>query len=280
MGYSIERLGITVSAATIATGLLIFLLMSQIAISLLPVLGMGGFFLDIRFFQGNNGLIYPEKEPEGSGTLIHGDTDTSECESVPMLVFRLDDAQVYGYNIFKDIEVPFSNRWMSINIRQPADPTDDFDAQGPDEGTTNAVEPWEVNSAYLDANQVSFYASQISADYLELVNAEISEGEGAGNSRDWGPQSNELRFIGDPNQNAAPVDIRANNISMWAHAATGTSIVLDQNNQDSPIEFDVSYPSEQDLEDRYNRRALVGGPDPNSVQTEYNRTEYMSCLPP
>lgn len=277
--YSPNRFGITISASTIAVALMIFLLMSQIAVSLLPVLGIGGFLIDIRFFQGNNGLIYPEKQPEGFGTTpLHGDTDTAECQSVPMLVFQLDDAQVYGFNIFKDIEIPYSDRYMSVSIRQPADPGDDF--EGNIDDTTDDVTPGEVDSAYLDAAEIKFFTSQFSADFLELVNAEISEGEGAGNSRDWGPQSNELRFIGDPNQNAQPVDIRANNITLWAHAATAQTVILDQNTQSSPIQIDVTYPTEADLEDRYERRALIDGPSPNSVQTEYNRTEYMSCLPP
>jgi hypothetical protein len=252
--------------------------MSQIAVSLLPVLGIGGFFIDIRFFQGNNGLIYPEKQPEGLGTTpLHGDTDTSECESVPMLVFQLDQAKVYGYSIFKDIELPFSNRWMTINIRQPADPSDNFESLV--DNPEDEVLPSEVESAFLDASQIKFYTSQFAADSLELVNAEIAEGE-AVNSRDWGPQSNELRFIGDPTGDAEPIDIRANNITLWAHAATGQTIVLNKNNQRTPIEFDVSYPTEQDISDRYDRRALIDSPDANSEQSTYDRENYMTCLPP
>lgn len=245
MGYSKKRLIGSISGSTAAVLLLIVLILtSQVVMAALPVVGIGGVLLQADYFEGNNGVIYPEKGelPDYTGKV----TDTASCQERPMVVFQLDGAQVDGYSVFKDVKLPyFEDRWMTIQIDQ--------------------------ENGQLLGNQISIYTTQMTADQLTIRNIELYEGE----SGDvWGPESGEFIMRGDPGDNVDP-DLFADNVIAWVHALTGEGVTFSGSSA-NPIMFNVTFSSTQELENRYQSDEFSTMDESASGEAREN---YFDCLP-
>jgi len=242
MGYSKGRFAGTFTFTTALVLTLLFLIFfGQVAMGVLPVVGIGGVLLQADSFEGNNGLVFPQYGQ--SAPPSHGVTDTSNCQRRPMLVFQLDGATVNGYKVFKDIQLPYlSDQWMTIKVDQP----------------TNSIQ----------GNQIRIYTTQLAAGTLELDNVEISEGE---SQNKWGPNSGEFLLKGDPNQNVGPTDLRAMDITTWVHAITGQSVTFTGSASD-PVEIDIQFNTTSELDTRYSSEGVLN-------PTETSRENYMDCLP-
>lgn len=247
MGYS---KGKTTTAFFLSTVILVgfvsFFVLSQVAVALLPVLGIGGIMLNADSFDGENGTVYPQK-----GELAeHPDrvTDTVECEERPMIVFDLDRARVDSYQVFKDIKLPyFEDWWMTVVIDQP-------------EGS-------------IEATSAQIFTTQIQIEELELINVEIREAGPDGESTDkWGPESGEFLMRGDP-QGSTPAgeeDLFASGAVGWLHALTAEEVRFVGGAE--PVELELSFQDSDDIQERYEEIGLldVGG---------IERDDYFDCLP-
>lgn len=242
MSYSKDRFTATFALTVLGTAALIFLILSsQIAVAALPVVGMGGILLSADDFQGNNGKVYPQYgQTQGPS---HGITDTARCKQRPMLVFELDQASVNGYQIYKDVQIPyFEDRWLSVTVDQPS----------------NSISSPET---------IKIYTTQLTADQLSLINVQMREGT---SSNKWGPNSGEFILEGDPGNNVNP-DLFATNVVTWVHALTGQQVTL-EGTAANPVEIDIQYNTTADLRSRYNNLGIL---DTSQVR----RPNYFDCLP-
>lgn len=247
MSYSPKRFLASFASFTVAVALLIFLILSsQMAMAVLPAVGMGGVFLDADEFSGQNAVVYPQY---GQLSSEYPDrvTDTATCKQRPMLALRLNGATVDGYSVFKDIRLPyFENQWMSITIDQPSG-----SITTPDTGT------------------VTIFATQLDVGTLEVDNIKLSEGNSGDRSNKWGPNSGEFLLEGDPNDDVFGNDLTATNIKVWTHAITGDRVNF---NSPNGFKIEVNYQSTADLHDRYDSRGIL-----QNVDVE--RENYFDCLP-
>lgn len=245
MGYSLRRLLASISLTGVSViALVVFVLASQIAFAILPVIGIGGFFLQAGTFEGQNGLVYPVK---GQLSSDYPDevTDTARCQERPMLAFRLDNADVSsGYAIFKDVKLPwFDDRWMTIRL---------------DERPGGAIE----------GNRITLYTTQLEADTLRLDNIALSE---SNNGQIWGPRSGELTLRGDPQDSITGNDLRATGVKAWVHALSAESINFQPGG--GSISLNVTFSTTSQLQDRYDSAGIL-----NDIDNE-QRENYFDCLP-
>lgn len=242
MSYSKGRFAGVLSISTaVVLVMLVLIFFMQVAVGLLPVVGVGGILLQADSFKGNNGLIYPQYGQTAPPS--HGVTDTSNCMNRPMLVFQLDGATVNGYQVYKDVKLPyFEDQWMTVRIDQ----------------ATNSIE----------GNQIRIFTTQLAADRLALDNVEISEGE---SQNKWGPQSGEFLMKGDPKGNVDPVDLNATGVTTWVHAITGQSVSFVGESNDL-VTIDVWINSTTDLENRYSTEGILD-------DAETKRENYFDCIP-
>ena len=235
---------------------------SQIAVALMPVLGIGGFYVEADSFEGEGGVVYPEKTDFASPVA----TDTPSCEERPMIVIELDEANVDRFDIRKDIELPhLTNRWMSIRIEQPF-------------GST------------ISGDQLSLYTTQLQANDFTIRNIIMREAGPNGNSNDkWGPESGEFYLEGgdgvtNPAQNPG---IEASGVEAWIHGVTGQQITFESAYSSySAINVELEYPTETELESWYEDDDRLGYGDPPDTNPDafgYQRTHrdnYFDCVPP
>lgn len=259
MGYDPRRFGVGIGGSTIAaSAFVVLVLSSQLAMAILPVLGIGGFYIEADYFYGQDGgTIYPQKGSVDS-TPDHGVTDTFECQERPMLVFELDDARIYGFTMYVDIELPFQDRWMSIQLEQPS--AADF-----------------RDSAFIQGDNIKIYSTQFAADYLSLKNVVMTED---GDYTDFGPTNDQFIMKADPSdQTGSQEAIYSENLKMWLHAVTGSNIVFDKGAQTQSLSFELTYPTTDELDARYGNVVDYTGSEaaPDSPDS---REDYFDCLPP
>jgi len=245
MGYSPRKFATSLSAFAVLAALLVFfILSSQVGVAILPVVGMGGVFLQADEFNGENGVVYPQYG-QLSSEYPEKTTDTANCKQRPMLAFQLDAASVNGYTIFKDIKLPyFDQRWMSVAIDQS-------------DGSLEAQN-----------GQIKIFTTQLQAGTLELDNVEIAE---QSNGQVWGPNSGEFLLKGDPQDSVAGTDLRATDVKAWVHAITGQQINF---RSPSGITFDVQYNTTTEIQQRYENIGIFGG-----STNRAKRENYFDCLP-
>lgn len=234
------------AASVLLLALIALVLLSQVAVALLPVLGIGGVMLDADDFNGEEGAMYPQK-----GQLAdHHDrvTDTAACEERPMLVLDLKTARINGYRVFKDIELPFyDDWWMTIHIDQPT-------------GT-------------IEAEAAKIYVTQLQVDEFVLDNVEVRTAGPDGTSTDkWGSESGEFIMRGDP-QGDTPEgeeDLFAEGATAWLHALTGEQVTFVAG--DEPVELGLTFQDSDDIQERYDDMGLL------EIEDKH-REDYFDCLP-
>lgn len=240
------------SAATVAVGVLIFLILSsQVAMATFPVVGIGGLFLTADTFDGEDAIVYPEKGTidESRGVV----TDTMACQERPMLVFDLQGAEATNYALYKDIRVPyFQDEWVTIQIV-------------------------EENGGVIDASNIQLYTTQLEADTLDVDNIRLAEGgPGAGRSDEkFGPNSGEFILQGDPLGQTPDGDnnLRTTNVKAWLHAILGQQLVL-QGGADGFVDIELRYLTTSDIQNRYDSIGI------DSLDRQgRSREGYFDCLP-
>jgi hypothetical protein len=259
---------------------------SFITAALLPTLGVGGFYAEAEFFLGEGGKVFPQKgdtaDTEGA-PFAHGDTDTAACQDRPMLVIQIQKAYVFGFTIYKDIELPGTDRYLTLNIRQPLDPNDEFlNNDGtvknfnvnPDPQTN--LDNNNIDSAYIYGEELRLYATQLRGDFLQAYNLEASEG--GGGDVNWGPNSGEFILKADPSGPAynngqygdVEYDLFGYRTNLWAHALTGKQVIIDRNSQPTSLNVFLTLPTQSEVDARYDNRLL---------QNKKNRESYFDCVP-
>lgn len=250
MKYSKLRFTGVFSTATVATVALIFLVVSsQVAVAVLPVVGIGGLLLTADEFTGQDATVYPEKgQLENAPDSV---TDTVACEERPMLVFDLQGASAQNFALYKDIQVPyFTDQWATIKIV-------------------------ETNGGSLDANNVQIYTTQLEASSLNITNIRLAEAGPNPNVRStekFGPNSGEFILQGDPESTATQGDnLVSKDIKTWVHAITGQSVVI-QGDTGGLVNIELDYVTTADIQNRYDNIGM----DTAEIS---NRENYFDCLP-
>lgn len=244
MEYSYSRLAASlVSSIVVVILLLTLVLSSQVAVALLPVLGVGGIYGEIESFDGNDGTVYPEYT-DGIGSPVA--TDTESCEQIPMLVIELEDGTVENFDIRKDIELPhLTDRWMSIRIEQE-----------------------DTGQIQLDSLQI--YTTQLAADSLLIRNIELEESNFGGK---FGPNSGEFVLEGGQDTGALTPGIEASGVEAWAHAVTGDGITIEDTAGGLGIGIELEFPTTSQISDFYDNRLGYDGAPVD------NREDYFGCTP-
>lgn len=244
MGYSGRVLLSSLSLSGLALLLVVFLLLtSQVTMALMPVVGIGGVYAEIDYFEGNDGTMYPNIDEWGSPA-----TDTPECEAIPMLVIELQDGVVERFDIRKDIELPhLDDRWMSLRIEQPF-------------------------GASIDLDEISFYTTQLAADSLLVRNIRAEESNFGGK---WGSDSGEFVLEGGQDTASWEPGLEASNVEVWLHAVTGQGITFESTSSFNPaINVELEYPTTSELESYYDGR--LGYNEPSFGM---DREDYFGCTP-
>lgn len=244
MAYSGRTLAISISLSTASFLLVLFLVLtSQVAMALLPVVGVGGVYAEIDYFEGNDGTMYPNIDEAGSPA-----TDTPACEALPMLVIQLQDGVVERFDIRKDIRLPhLEDRWMSLRIEQPF-------------------------GASISLDEISFYTTQLAADSLLVRNINVQESNTGGK---WGPDSGEFVLEGGQDTGSTTPGLEAENVEVWLHAVTGQGITFESTSSFNPaINVELEYPTTSQLQNYYDGR--LGYNDPTFGM---DREDYFGCTP-
>lgn len=260
-----KRFFATFGAATVALIVMLYLVLSAtLVVGQLPVLGVGGVFLVADDFAGSNALVYPvEGDIEGTEAFA----DSTACERRPMLALQLDQAEVNGFEIYKDIEIPFyQDRWMSIQIVEPA--------------------------GAIEAQEATIFVTQLALDNISIDNVEVTEGgafDSNGNYIDvdnrgpsdrstdiFGPNSGEFLLLGDPTGDATGLDLQAFGAKAWLHALTGSDarFIADTSDPSALIDIQIDYVNTTDIQNRYDNKGI----DPRDANA-YDREGYFDCLP-
>lgn len=257
MTYSKPRFGKSFFLSVVTVSVVVALVLtSQISMALMPVLGVGGLYVQADVLGGNDGTIYPEH----GGITGDPHTTTPGCDSHrPMIVFELGDAIVDGFEIRKDLRVPHLDRYMSITIDEP--------------------------DGFLVGDTLSVYLTQLEADYLELVNIELYEGgpDGTGGSP-WGEESSVFRMEGGFNTDDNTFGVVAVDAEFWAHAMTGEQIAFVAD-EGSTINVELEYLTSSELNDYYYDRLGYNLPEypdyqnPQHPAQVTDRDEYFTCNP-
>jgi hypothetical protein len=283
--YKGSVFGLSLLGSVAAVALLIYLVLSStIAMSLLPVVGIGGLYGSADEFAGQKATVFPQHGGAATGSSQY--TATPTCQNRPMLVIRLeDDVEIRGFQVRKDIELPFlRNRYFSININQPLGSASD-------------------DPAFIEATQARLFITQLEIDELIARNAKITEGgrtvaqEGPStpdseiSQQKWGPNSGEFLLIAGQNNQAdnpgpgGTPGLDATGANAWIHGVTADSVVFRTGDQESTIEIDMQYLTESELEDFYDGELgynLPSGQNPETGVTppSFERDDYFDCVPP
>ena len=276
MGYSGRRFSASaVVSALSLVGLLYLVFSATIAMALMPVVGTGGIYVQADSLQADQGVVYPEYEPDSTDyTQIIG-TTTPECQNgVPMFVVELDgDARATGFFFRKDVQLPFiENRWMSIIVG--------------DENNVN-------QRVALSGENLKLFTTQFAGDSLLLRNVDLQEGAfGTGNK--WGPESDEFILRGGIDTSETVPGVEGSGVSAWLHGATGDRVTLEPQATGGTISIDIKYPNTTEIGQYYvdNERFGYGLADENpefdNVGTGDERVQrgiqagnsgYFPCLP-
>jgi hypothetical protein len=205
MGYRKLHFAVSAIVSVTVVSVLIFTLMStQLAMAALPltdVVGIGGLYLNADSFTGKNAQVYPVKGTGIDGPSEPVDADTPVCKQRPMLAITLNDANVQGFEVRKDLKLPhLAERWMTIELDQPF--------------------------GSIDANNITFYTTQLEVDTLTLRNVLIREGRPEEGGQDpaiaprnqdlteitnkkWGPYSGEFYLEGGNTTENGPPGLNA-----------------------------------------------------------------------
>jgi hypothetical protein len=198
-----------------------------------------------------------------------------------MIVFDLQNAEIRGTSLRKDIRLPFlSNRYMSLRITQPSD--------------INSGQ-----SAALVAQNVKLFITQLEADRLLIRNIELREGGPNGNQRfaggdKWGPTSGELYIEGGQTSGTQDPDgtpgsevngLEATNIEAWIHGIEGQQISFVSRDQPRALDLSLEFPTYSEVAQYYDGRLGFNLPEyPNQQNPEYpfqdtERESYFNCNP-
>lgn len=207
--YSWTRLKVSGAGSIAAVALLFYLVVAQqLAVAIVPVVGIGGVYLQADEFRGDKGLIYPEE------------VETAECEQRPVIVIDFQDAKIQGMSAYKDIKLPhLTDRWMTVQLTQPS-------------------------TASVRGTDAKIYASEFSADFLRAWNSRVSEGGGWTN---YGPGSDEFLLEADPNDNTFP-DLKALNMEAWVHKITVGNLRMFGGSGDvRTVSINITFPTTSEL---------------------------------
>ena len=237
MGYDLKR-GSVCSLFSIAfLGLVIYLIMSSLIVAaLIPVTGVGGLFVEAESLEAQTGLVYPQYEPDNTQFSEVIGTSTPSCEDgIPMLVVELDgEARALGFYFRKDVELPFlSNRFLSVEIGESSD------VENPDR-------------VALSGDELKLFTSQLGGESLLLRNIRVQEGT---SNDKWGPESGEIILEGGQQTAERIPGIEASNVAAWLHGATGQRVTIEP--QQSDLNFQISYPTTQEVSDFYRGSAAT-----------------------
>jgi hypothetical protein len=229
MSYKKSRFAVSVVSTVVALSFLLYLVLSaQVAMSLMPAVGIGGFYAQIDSFSGNTGELYPEYTNAAQyNTQVYPhtvQTSTPACDAVPMAVVELTgEASAIGFSLTKDIEIPFiTGQFLRINITDS-----DSDPLG------------------LTGENLKLFVTQLGGDSLLVRNIVLNESKSTTDK--WGPDSGEFYLRGG--QEAEGDGLVGTDIEGWLHGIEGTQVTLERGV--SSVNIQLEYPTETEVNNFY-----------------------------
>lgn len=236
-----------VGALTLSVVLLVAMMMlvlsAQVAVAghLLPALGIGGTYNKVETLRAEYQGVYPQYNSPY--------TNTPTCDDRPMLVFNLSSATLQGYEIRKDIKVPFlTDRWLTVRSQH---------------FTQGGVTP------EIRADKLKVFTTQAQLGFMSLNDVELSEATQTGRNVKFGPDSTWFSLTAGKDVSGG---VYAENITMWVQAMVANRLVFDRNGHPDPVALNMSLSTTDELQTFYSDKVGYAFPPGNNVNVSVNRS--------